>query len=46
MAVNISVDNFIDKVFGSFRKVTPALLAREITTAFILFANEAVGEVY
>ena len=47
MAVNISVDKLIENIFFGFRKVTPMLLAIDVTAGFILFApNTLLNAVY
>ena len=40
--MSISVDNISEKIFGNFKKITPALVAVALLTGMILFLPESV----
>lgn len=44
MAVDISADTIIDKVFAGFKKITPALVAVALVSGAILFLPEPILE--
>lgn len=44
MAIDISADTFIDKVFASFKKITSALVAVSLVSGAILFLPKSILE--